>query len=231
MTDGGFIDLLSMMMGGVAAESVATAGYSAISYPINIPPVSGVASCTWMREEVRAVSTSPFTLQQQVFRHTGGRWRVSIVLPAMSKANALAWSAFLLSLDGQYGTFLFGDVFNPAPKGLAWGSPVVAGSANVGKVLTTRGWNANITGILKAGDKIQIGSYLYQVMRDVNSDADGEATLDIWPRLRSVPADNETIVTNNPRGLFQLASSSGELCTFSISGIATMPNFQIIEAI
>ncbi len=231
MTDGGVIDLTSWLMGGVAAESVATEAYTALSYPIEIPTVSGVVSCTWGKEEVRAVAESPFTLQRQVYRHTGGRWRVSIVLPAMSKANALAWSSFLLNLDGEYGSFLFGDVFNPTPKGLAWGSPVVNGSANTGRILTTRGWNSNITGLLKAGDKIQVGSYLYQVTRDVNSDIDGYATLDIFPRLRSTPNDNDTIVTNNPRGLFQLASSSFALCTFDITGIAKMPAFEIVEAI
>lgn len=231
MTDGGIIDLTSFLMGGIAAESVLADVYTALSYPVEIPSVSGVVSCTWSKEEVRAISESPFTLQRQIYRHNGDRWRVSIVLPNMRREHALAWSSFLLSLDGAYGTFLFGDVFNPNPNGSAIGIPVIAGSANTGRVLATRGWEASTTNILCAGDKIQIGSYLYQVVRDVTSDINGFATLDIFPRLRATPNDGDAITTNSPRGLFQLANSNIPLCTFNLNGIATMPSFEIVEAI
>lgn len=231
MTDGGIVDLTSFLFGGVSAESVSTEGYTSLSYPLELPSVSGFVSCSWSKDEVVAVAESPFTLQRQIYRHSGARWRVTIVMPPMRQEHALAWSSFLLNLGGEYGTFYFGDVFNPTPKGLSWGSPVVNGSMNSGRILTTRGWQENVTGILKAGDKIQVGAYLYQVTRDVNSDGAGGATLDIWPRLRVSPNDNDLIITNNPRGLFQLATSSLSLCSFDLTGIAKVPSFDIIEAI
>ena len=36
----------------------------------------------------------------------------------------------------------------------------------------------------------------------------GKTTLDIWPRLRSSPADSAAIVITNCKGLFQLSSNA-----------------------
>jgi len=48
---------------------------------------------------------------------------------------------------------------------------------------------------------------IYRNLTDVNANASGEATLDIWPRLRSSPADNEQLVLNNTKGVFRLAEN------------------------
>jgi hypothetical protein len=42
------------------------------------------------------------------------------------------------------------------------------------------------------------------ILKDVNSDGAGNATLDLWPRLREPPADNSAIVVASPKGLFHL---------------------------
>lgn len=231
MTDAGYIDLMSIIMGGVTGLGTSTEPYVPLAYPLQIPSVSGVASISWARDEVRGISESPFTYHRQIFKHFGERWRVNITLPMMSEENAGQWRSFLLLLDGGWGTFQFGDFFNVAPKGKAWGSPVCAADNVAGKVLLTKGWNSNITGVLKAGDKIQLNSRLYEITRDTNSDGIGLATLDIWPRLRTVPAEEDFIITQNPRGIFQLDQPGGELFSMSYQRIGIMPSFEIIEAL
>lgn len=227
----GIIDLASVLLGGPTGASLETEPYTPLVYPLALPAVSGVQDIIWSRDEVRGISESPFTLHRQVFRHAGERLRASVVLPVMTREDASEWYAFLLALDGGYGTFLFGDVFRPTPRGLAWGSPKVAGASQTGRVLATKDWNANITNILRAGDFIQVGLRLYVVERNVNSDVSGNATLDIFPRLRESPIDNQTIDTTDARGVFQLATPGGPFWRHSAaSGLSELYSFEVIES-
>jgi hypothetical protein len=108
---------------------------------------------------------------------------------------------------------LLGDPNAATPRGSAAttaGTPVVNGASQTGDELAIDGLPVSATGYLKAGDYIQLGtgtsSQLYKVLDDVDSNASGEATLQIWPDLRSSPADGATVVVANAKGLFQLST-------------------------
>jgi hypothetical protein len=74
--------------------------------------------------------------------------------------------------------------------------------------LYTRGWTPNIRGHLLQGDYLQIGYRLHMVAdSQVNSDASGVAGIWIFPSLRDVPSDGETISMVNCAGVFRLASN------------------------
>jgi hypothetical protein len=131
----------------------------------------------------------------------------------MNRAQAEEWFSFLVKLNGQYGTFLLGDPHS-APRGSASstpGTPVVNGASQTGAELAIDGLPASATGYLKAGDYIQLGAgstaTLHKVLNDVNSNGSGEATLDIWPDLRSSPADDAAVVISNAVGVFRLAAN------------------------
>jgi hypothetical protein len=132
----------------------------------------------------------------------------------MSRADAEEWISFLLKLNGQYGTFLLGDPNGATPRGSAAstpGTPVVNGSGQTGGELSIDGLPTSATGYLKAGDYIQLGSgtalQLYKVLNDVDSNASGQATLDIWPNLRNSPQDGSTVIVSNAKGAFRLSSN------------------------
>ena len=78
-------------------------------------------------------------------------------------------------------------------------------------VLYTDGWVPS-SGVLNAGDYIQIGtgstSRLHKVTSDVTSDAHGNAAIDIWPGLREVPSDNAVLYTDKPVGTFRLSANN-----------------------
>jgi hypothetical protein len=94
---------------------------------------------------------------------------------------------------------------------VATGTPVINGASQTGSELITDGWTADTTGILKAGDYIQLGTgstaRLYKVLDDVDSDGSGNATFDIWPNLRSSPDDNATITVSNCKSVFRLTTN------------------------
>ncbi len=182
-----------------------------ISYPLSLPTTAGIMRVRLVANDVVGVSQSPFTAVQQVYRYSGQFWEADITLPPMKRADAEYWISFLLKLNGPYGTFLMGDPNGATARGAATGTPLVNGAGQTGNELVTDGWTTSTTGILKAGDYIQLGtgatSRLYKVLDDVNSDGSGNATLTVWPDLRSAPADNAAITVSNTKTTFRLNSA------------------------
>lgn len=202
------------------------------TFPLAFPAV-GIKSINIRAQTVVGASVSPFTGQQQVYRHQGQWWEMEVTMPAMKRDDAEQVAAFLLKMNGRFGTFLLGDPANTAPRGVGTGTPLVDGASQTGDQLNTKGWTISTTGIMKAGDWIQIGdaatSRLYKVLDDANSDGSGNATLNIFPSLRSSPADDAVVTVSSPRGQWRLASNETNFSIdeASIYGIT----FACVEAI
>ena len=186
----------------------------AITYPLTLPTVAGIASINLRAVNAVAVSSSPFTYKQQVIAHQGQRWEAEVTLPPMTRADAETWIAFLVSLQGARGTFTMGDPNAASARGSASvnaGTPLVNGADQTGGSLTVDGLPASATGYLKAGDYIQLGggssATLHKVLQDVDSNASGQATLELWPYIRTAPSDDATIVVGDTVGVFRLSSN------------------------
>jgi len=204
----------------------------AITYPVTFPDV-GIRAMNIRARTVVGISSSPFTGQQQVYKHQGEWWEAEVTLPPMKRATAEQVTAFLIKMKGRYGTFLLGDPANTSPRGVGTGTPLVYGADQTGSSLITDGWTVSTTGILKAGDWIQLGSgsttTLHKILDDANSDASGIATLEIFPSLRSSPADNAQITKSSPKGIWRLSSNemSWNIDEASVYGIT----FACVEAL
>ena len=205
----------------------------AISYPRNLPTNIGFAQITLRAVNQTATTMSPFTYKQQVYNHTGQRWEAECQIPPLKRDDAEEWIAWLLSMKGQGGTFLMGDPLGYAPRGAVGGTPVVQGASQIGGSLNISGCSTSITNWLKAGDYIQLGSSstatLHKVLQSVNSDASGLATLDIWPSMRTSPANGSSVVTANAVGRFRLNSGQQDWSINNISSYGI--TFAAIEAI
>lgn len=195
------------------------------TYPISFLSHTGVRSV-----ELRAINAviyemSPFTFAGQAQASSGQMWQADVTLPPMKREDAEKWIAWLVSLRGQFGTFNMGDPSAATPRGVATGTPRVNGASQTGEDLNIDGCTANVTGWLKAGDYIQLGAAgtatLHKVLADVDTNASGEATLSLWPHIRSAPADNATVVVSDTVGRWRLASneSSWSVNEASIYGI------------
>lgn len=199
------------------------------SFPISLPTTPGVRKVKMDTDSAVAISESPFTYEQQTYKHQGQRWKATITLPVMRRPEAEAWIAVMTSLNGREGTFLMGDPDAKTPRGAATGSPLVNGGTQTGNTLVTDGWTHNIAGIMKAGDYIQLGSgsttRMHKVLADANSDNSGNATLSIWPDLRGSPADNAAITVSGCKTVWRLDAPFGwdadEVSTFSVMFSAT----------
>ncbi|MGH9552308.1 MAG: hypothetical protein ACRD3W_23175, partial [Terriglobales bacterium] len=206
----------------------------AISFPLSHPSSpAGFSTFTQGATNVVGISSSPFTGQQQAQEWSAELWDFSVGLPPMKRADAEAWVSFLVALRGMSGTFLIGDPYGAAPRGVATGTPKVSGSNAAGsKTFATKGWTHGVTGILKAGDYIQVGTgmsqRLYKNLTDVDSDGSGDATLDIFPRLREALADDAVITTTNCKGCFRLADNRREW-SVALAGVYGL-SFRCVEA-
>jgi len=182
-----------------------------ITYPLTPPASPAPRRFRLGPDSAVGIHQSPFTFAEQVQRHAGQRWALDIELPAMKRAAAEDYISFLVSLNGVEGTFLIGDPAGATPRGIATGTPLVDGAAQTGAILNSKGWTISQTGILKAGDWIQLGSgsgaRLHKILVDADSDGAGLAALDIWPQLRASPADNDPITVSNCVGHFRLADN------------------------
>lgn len=193
----------------------------ALSYPLATPTSIGIESIELRAVNAVAVSQSPFTYKQQVISHGGQKWEASVNIPSVHRDKAAEWKAMLVGLKGQAGTFLLGDPDYATPQGTV-SSCVLTGDAGDDNATVV------MTGTLKAGDYIQLGSGSSAKLHQVLLDQDGDGTIQIWPSLRSTYS-SATVVFNSPKGVFRLATNmtSWSINNASIYGIS----FEAVEAV
>ena len=193
----------------------------ALNYPLSTPTTIGIESIELRAVNAVAVSQSPFTYKQQVISHGGQKWEASVTIPSVHRDKAAEWKALLVGLRGQVGTFLLGDPDYATPQGTV-SSCTLTGNAGDEAVSVV------MTGTLKAGDYIQLGSGSSAKLHQVLLDQDGDGSLEIWPSLRSDYA-GATVVFNNPKGVFRLSNNvtSWSINNASIYGIS----FEAVEAL
>jgi len=195
----------------------------AITYPISMPTGSAIRSVTFTAQNAVAYSRSPFTFSGQAHAYSGEMWTADIALKPMAEGDAEAWSAFLTSLRGQFGTFYLGNPFrNSLRSSNAPTSVTISGAAGARSVTVA------MTGTLLAGDYFQLGSNanarLYKVLQD---QTDG-GTLEIWPSLRAT-ASSASATINSPVGAFRLVSNE---TSWSVNNLAHYGiSFGAMEAI
>lgn len=204
-------------------------GLNVISTPVTPAPSSFDFTLT----EYAAATNNPFGPNQQIADWQNSLISLSVQLPPMTReGGGDDWSAFLMQARGQVNAFLLGDATSKQPTGsnLTTGAtPLINGANQVGYNLMTKGWQPGAKGVLKRGNWVQIIYRLHKVLDDVDADANGNATLAIWPPIRESPADGTPLITTNTVGLFRLASNTNK---FSINEASIFGfQFNIREAI
>lgn len=193
----------------------------AITYPLATPTSIGIESIELRAVNSVAISQSPYTYKQQVVSHGGQKWEASVTIPSVHRDKAAQWKAMLVALKGPTGTFLLGDPDYATPQGTVTACTLTGTAGDEDAVVA-------MTGTLKAGDYIQLGSASSARLHQVLNDQSGDGSIDIWPPLRSTYTS--AIVTfDAPKGVFRLANNitSWSINNASVYGIS----FEAVEAI
>lgn len=193
----------------------------AVSYPMSTPTTIGIENITLRAVNAVTTSQSPFTYKQQVVDFGGQRWEASVSIPSVHRDKAAEWVAMLIALRGPVGTFLLGDPDYATPRGDA-ASVAVTGSAGASTVTVA------MTGTLKAGDYIQLGTGSASRLHKVLVDQTGNGNLEIWPALRDTYSA-ATAILDSPKGVFRLKQNITEwsINNASVYGVA----FEAVEVI
>ena len=207
----------------------------AISYPLTMPTHTGIRSVELRATNAVAYSRSPFTFSGQAHAYAGKAWQADITLPPMKRTNAEQWIAFLLSLKGQLGTFYLGDPRACTPLGSARDADtiLVNGAVSSGDTVNIDSAPASRSDYLKAGDYMQIGTgtsrQLFKVLTDVDTNGSGQATVDVWPNVRTTIANNSAVTVQSAKGIFRLITNEQ---AFSINEASVYGiTFGAIEAV
>ena len=185
-----------------------------IEYPLLMPSVPYPVSRVLTMLDAASLSASPFTFQQQSVHYGGDLWGLEIHWPTMTAKHAKPLLAMLAALRGTYGTFLCEGPTVPVQGAVSShaAQPVVRGAHTAGeRELRLRAGANDVADYFVAGDIIQLnagGAHLYQVLSNADTNATGEATLDIWPRLRGALVDGGDVITGDTRlGTWRLAGN------------------------
>lgn len=201
---------------------------------VALPSSAKFAEIVFSLQRVVGKTASPYTLQGQFYKWPGEQWLADVTVPPIvDREIAGQWKAFGAALQGSFGQFYMGDPSAIAPVGIGTGTPLVKGAGQTGNSLIIDGLTPSVTGILKAGDWVQVGtgtsSRLHMQTADVNSNGAGEATLTLEPALRYSPADNSAVSFHNTVGLFRMQSNTFEWRV--LPGPIYMVSFQAEEVI
>ncbi len=197
---------------------------SSNSYPSSPAPIEATVSSF-----APTYASVTHGLQRQVRSRGAHAWRIDLRYGGMTRAGFSPLWAFLVKQGGQLGTFDFA-LPGLTLRGAGGGTPRVNGGTQTGTSLITDGW-PNSTAVLLPGDFIQIENYtkVYQVTDTVTSDGSGNATIPIYPALRTSPTDNLGIVTSV---LFRCALGSDSLdvdwsqCLYALGFTITLVEVQ-----
>jgi len=187
-----------------------------ISYPLSFPTHTGVSGISLRAINAVAYERSPFTFAGQAQASAGQMWGADVTLPPMKYEDAERWVAWLVSLRGQFGTFNMGDPARAVARGTARGTDTVTvnGADQTGQDLDITSDQASELGYLKAGDYIQLGSgstaTLHKVLVDADTDGSGNATVTLWPHVRTAPSNGATVTVQSTVGRWRLAGNETE---------------------
>jgi len=183
---------------------------------VTVPSSLKVTRSSFRMRSSVAMSESFATFQQQVYDWGGTRWEGEVTLKPYTYDDSADMRAFLMALRGKTNRFLYGDpdYLVHGARGTASGTPLVNGAAQTGNTIDIDGFTPSDTGVVRAGDYLQLGSgasaELYGILEDADANGSGEATITLNRNLLSSPADNAAVVINNAQGVFRLSENIAE---------------------
>ncbi len=182
-----------------------------ISYPIDLPSTPPTSVEVGERNANR-FETSPFTGRGTLQQFEGEWWTLRLTYNRLRRSLAQPILSFGSKLRKSYGTFVIPFPGYDEPLGTAstvGSSPSVDGNDQAGSdSLNIKSGPASESGWLLEGDIIQVGPasrpHWHRVLEDVDTDASGNATIEVWPLIRERTIDGDLVSTSSPLCIFRV---------------------------
>lgn len=203
------------------------------------PNTQGLRGLNFSNSQANSITTS-ISGRRQVKSQGAQLFSFTAQTPPMTTAEYKEVMGFFAAQEGQFGSFQIVLPNISTPAGSVTGNVLnVNGAQTAGdKTITVDGGVINQTGYLKKGDVVrftakggtpQIGSKVYILTADADTNGSGQATLNIEPGLIEAIADDTDVETNDVQ--FTVYKSSPE--TEFQTGVSdfTQLEFECAEAI
>lgn len=174
------------------------------------PTIRGVSRAAYRLRGNTQSHRSPLDGTVQTLEMPGAVWELTVSWETLEAADTRRLAAFLASLRGGAGRFLYSPAAWAPRRALGAGTPVVAGAGQAGLLLATTGWAPGAQ-VMLAGDWLSFDDTLgrrrlHMVTADVTANGSGTASLPITPPIRRAPADGAAVEVLAPAGVFRLPS-------------------------
>lgn len=171
--------------------------------PLSLPSSPAPREITWIAQSAVGRSESPFTLTRQTYDYGSSRLRAIVSIPPMTRSKANDWLAFFAKIRG--GEFYLGD--SSRADVTTSETPRVKTQASSGSTLSTELWTPSTSNLLAPGDWFDVVASngkkcLFQCLEAVASDGSGEATISIFPNVRTTIAAATSLNFASPQGVF-----------------------------
>ena len=142
------------------------------------------------------------------------RCRVSCRLPATTNVRMFAnltdgaSNTITFNGDGSSGLYLWGaqlQLGGQLGRYTSTTTAAILGTNQTGNQLWIKGLDSNVDGQLLAGDQVEINGQLLVLQDDLGGDESGVGLLNVAPRIRTAPADEDAVVLYRPHGTFLLS--------------------------
>ena len=123
-------------------------------------------------------------------------------LPEDDLGDLIAWIGRLGKTNG----FLAYDPDRTAPKNGVVNGMTVDGAGQAGTKLAIKDAPTPSVTALVAGDYIEVADQYYRLQRDLVIGPASTGVAHIWPAIRTSPADDEPVITDNPKMVARITS-------------------------
>lgn len=165
---------------------------------LTLLPDHAAAAVAWERIDFGGTQSSPLGGADQRVNRLGGRWKMTVTLPAMDARTADEWGA---ALSEGLETGVSFRVPEPGWRAGSPGTVLVNGAGQAGSSLLVDG--GTVGHVIRRGKWFSILTggrrYLHKAAATVQLGAGGAATIQLTPKLRVIPADNSPVELAIPR--------------------------------
>lgn len=189
-------------------------------------------SCVFRLVPNSKINVSKANNASEVFDLEGAYWEAEIEIRNIRDENALELEGFLAAQRGSVGKFLVYDFRREQLDRdfIAY----VDGDNQDGNLLNITGLTPNAL-IAKSGERFQLAdnenTELKMLTQDVESDANGNASIEFQSPIRKIPSSNTPLYFKQPKGLFRLANNKQGLADAEFkNGIITSWRIKLREA-
>lgn len=184
-----------------------------ITFPRDVP-FEEFATLDVTPRNLSSVQVSEFTGQDRPQIFEGDWWELSMTYQNLPPDIGRQVDAFIKSLRGPLGTFVVrypGYTNSSGAAATNPSSPTVDGDNQAGnRDILIKNAPLSQPDWLVAGDIIQVGPdtrpHWHSVLDDVDTAADGTATICVWPAIRNGTSNNDPVTTFQPKGLCRLVA-------------------------